>query len=110
MNTFFSSENKRSYINLKKQISPQIQSLFDSLRDYCFSLGSNVIEDVRMHRIVFYKSITFRWFVDMEPEQDTILLKIQKSRKEPHQTIRIKADEAVAQVTVSARARSKAFH
>ena len=98
MNTFFSSENKRTYNDFKKQISPQIQSLFDSLRDYCFSLGSNVIEDVRMHRIVFCKSITFRWFVDMEPEQDTILLKIQKSRKEPHQTIRIKVDENLDQV------------
>ena len=34
----------------------------------------------------------------MEPEQETILLKIQKSRKEPHQTIRIKADENLDQV------------
>ena len=98
MNTFFSSENKRTYNDFKKQISPQIQSFFDSLRDYCFSLGSNVIEDVRMHRIVFCKSITFRWFVDMEPEQDTMLLKIQKSRKESYQTIRIKADENLDQV------------
>lgn len=98
MNTFFSSENKRSYVDFKKQISPQIQSLFDSLRDYCLSLGNNVIEDVRMHRIVFCKSITFRWFADIEPDKETILLKIQKSRKEPHQTIRIKVYENLDQV------------
>ncbi|HXV66533.1 MAG TPA: hypothetical protein VD731_04850 [Nitrosopumilaceae archaeon] len=92
MNTFF-SENKRSYVDFRKQIPPNIQSIFDSLRDYCFSLGSNVIEDVRMHRIVFCKSITFRWFADMEPEQDTVLLKIQRNRKEPHQSFRITVDD-----------------
>jgi len=30
-----------------------VKVLFDELRDYCFSLGKNVIEDVRMHRIMF---------------------------------------------------------
>jgi len=98
VNTFFSSGNKRSYNNFKENISPQIQSLFDSLRDFCFSLGSNVIEDVRMHRVVFCKSITFRWFADMEPDKDSILLKIQKNRKEPFLTMKIKADDNLDQV------------
>ncbi len=93
MNTFFSSGNKRSFDDFKKQISPKIQSSFDSLREFCLSLGGNVVEDVRMHRVVFCKTITFRWFADMEPNQDTILLKIQKNRKEPHQIIHIKPDE-----------------
>jgi len=94
----FSCGNKRSYNDFKENISPQIQSLFDSLRDFCFSLGSNVIEDVRMHRVVFCKSITFRWFVDMEPEKDSILLKIQRNRKEPFSTMKIKADDNLDQV------------
>jgi hypothetical protein len=98
MNTFFSSGNKRIYNDFKENISPQIQSLFDSLRDFCFSLGSNVIEDVRMHRVVFCKSITFRWFVDMEPERDSILLKIQRNRKEPLSIIKIKSDDNLDQV------------
>ena len=98
MNTFFSTGNKRSYADFKKQIPSQIQSLFDSLREFCFSLGDNVIEDVRMHRIVFCKSITFRWFVDIEPENDTVLLKIQRSRKEPQKTIRLKPNENLEQI------------
>ncbi len=98
MNTFFSSGNKRSYVDFKKQISPKIQSLFDSLREFCLSLGSDVVEDVRMHRVVFCKTITFRWFVDMEPQQDTILLKIQKNRKEPNQIIYLKIDENMDKV------------
>ena len=98
MNTFFSTGSKRSYNDFKKQIPTQIQSLFDSLREFCLSIGDNVIEDVRMHRIVFCKSITFRWFVDMEPENDSVLLKIQKNRKEPPKSIRIKPDENLEQV------------
>jgi hypothetical protein len=98
VNTFFSSGNKRSYTDFKKQIPSQIQPIFDSLRDFCFSIGDNVIEDVRMHRIVFCKSITFRWFADIEPENDTILLKIQRSRKEPQKTIRLKPNENLDQV------------
>jgi len=92
VDSFFSSENKRNYVDFKKQISPTIQSLFDLLREFCLSLGSNVVEDVRMHRVVFCKTITFRWFVDMEPKQDTILLKIQKNRKEPFQIIYLKTN------------------
>ena len=51
-----------------------------------------------MHRVVFCKTITFRWFVDMEPQQDTILLKIQKNRKEPNQIIYLKTDENMDKV------------
>ena len=98
MNTFFSTGNKRDYADFKKQIPSQIQSLFDSLREFCLSIGDNVIEDVRMHRIVFCKSITFRWFVDIEPENETILLKIQRSRKEPQKIIRLKPNESLEQV------------
>jgi hypothetical protein len=36
-----------------------------------------------MHRVVFCKSITFRWFADFEPTQKSILIKIQKDRKIP---------------------------
>ncbi len=46
-------------------------------------LGLKIIEDVRMHRVVFCKSMTFRWFADFEPTQKSILIKIQKDRKTP---------------------------
>ena len=71
-----------------KETDPRVQPLMDSLRKFCFSLGSNVVEDVRMHRVVFCKSFAFRWFVDVEPQDDSILLKIQKSRKET-QTVQL---------------------
>jgi len=72
----------RSYDDFMKESDPKVQPLMDSLRKFCFSLGINVVEDIRMHRVVFCKSFAFRWFVDVEPQNDSILLKIQKSRRE----------------------------
>ena len=81
--------NKRTYEDFKKQISPNVLPLFDSIRNYCFSLGNNVVEDIRMHRIVFGKSMSFRWFADVAPQENGIVIKIQKSRKESPQVFQI---------------------
>ena len=77
---------KRNYEDFKRQIPKSVLFLFDSLREYCLGLGSNVVEDVRAHRIVFGKSLSFRWFVDLEPEANSIIIKIQRDRKEPFHT------------------------
>jgi len=89
------SGHVRDYDNFKKQITPSIRPLLDSLRDYCFSFGKNVVEDVRMHRIVFCKSMTFRFFADMEPQQDSILIKIRRDRKEPQKEVEIKPGQTL---------------
>ncbi len=84
---------KRNYEDFKRQIPTQVASLFDSLRQYCISLGSNVVEDVRAHRIVFGKSLSFRWFADLEPEGDSIIMKIQRDRKEPFKTVVVRNEQ-----------------
>jgi len=81
MDGLISSGNKRTFESFKNQIPKESLALFTQLRDYCLSFGENVIEDVRMHRIVFGKSLTFRWFADLEPLREGILVKIQKNRK-----------------------------
>jgi len=85
----------RGYDDFMKEADPKVQPLMDSLRKFCFSLGSNVVEDIRMHRVVFCKSFAFRWFVDVEPQSDSVLLKIQKSRKET-QTFQLRMNRQVA--------------
>jgi len=99
MKGMISFGNKRSYEDFKKQIPATVLPLFDSIREFCFKLGENVLEDVRMHRVVFCKSMTFRWFIDVEPEQDGVIIKIQKSRKESIQTIEIKKDQQISEFT-----------
>ncbi len=81
--------NNRSYDDFKKQIPTTIQPLFDSIREYCLSLGENAVEDIRMHRVVFGKSMTFRWFADVAPQKNSVIIKIQKNRKEPAQNLEI---------------------
>ncbi len=93
-----SSGRARSYDDFKKQISPLMKPTFDLLREYCLSLGKNVIEDVRMHRVVFCKSMTFRFFADMEPQRDSILIKIKRDRKEAQKEIEIKADQNLDEI------------
>ncbi len=97
MEGIISFGNKRSYDDFKKQIPVSVLPLFDSIREFCFSLGKNVVEDVRMHRVVFCKSMTFRWFADVEPQREGVIIKIQKNRKEPIQIIQVKTDQKISE-------------
>lgn len=95
MEGIISFGNKRDYEDFKKQIPSSVLPLFNSIREFCFSLGDNVIEDVRMHRVVFCKSITFRWFADVEPQKEGVIIKIQKSRKEPIGIIEFRKEQNI---------------
>ena len=99
MKEIISFGTKRSYEDFKKQIPTSVLPLFDSIREFCFSLSSKVIEDVRMHRVVFCKSMTFRWFADVEPEREGVIIKIQKSRKDPIQIIQVKINQEILEIT-----------
>jgi predicted transport protein len=92
------SGKKRTYEEFKSTLPPNVITLFDEIRNYCFSLGENVVEDIRMHRIVFSKSITFRNFADIEPQRDFIVLKIKRDRKEPEKEIQIKLDDKLDEI------------
>ena len=92
MDGFFQGQ-KRTYDIFKTQIKPAILPTFDSLREYCTALGNNVVEDVRAHRVVFGKSLSFRWFADLEPGLEEIIIKIQRDRKEPQKTITVKSGD-----------------
>ena len=98
MDDLIFSGNNRTYNNFKKQLTPSIKPLFDLLREHCFSFGKDVIEDVRMHRIVFCKSMTFRFFADMEPQQESILIKIRRDRKEPQKDVLIKPGQDLSEI------------
>ena len=99
----------RRYDDFRKGADPKVQHLMDSLRKFCFTLGSNVVEDVRMHRVVFCKSFVLRWFVDMEPQKDSILLKIQKSREET-QTIQLGIDQNLVDIQALIREAYDSIH
>ena len=109
MKELVSFGNKRSYEDFKRQISPNVQPILDDLRDFCLSLDKNVVEDIRMHRIVFGKSIIFRWFADIEPQQDSIIIKMQENRK-VQQIIEVKSNEKLEQVKEKIQNAFKILH
>ncbi|MDE1728570.1 MAG: hypothetical protein KGI02_09375 [Thaumarchaeota archaeon] len=92
------SGKKRTYDEFRSNMPSGVATLFDELRRYCLTLGKNVIEDIRMHRIVFAKSIKFRSFADIEPQRDSIIIKIKKDRKEPEKEIQIKLDDNLDEI------------
>ena len=106
MEGIISFGNKKSYDDFKKQIPTPVLPLFDAIREFCFSLGDKVIEDVRMHRVVFCKSMTFRWFADVEPERGGVKIKIQKNRKDPIKIIQVKINQ---DITITCQMVKEAF-
>ena len=90
--------NGRTYDEFRKHMLEPVVPLFDSLREYCLALGEKVVEDVRMHRVVYGKSISFRWFADMEPQEDGVLIKLQRDRKEEPKAITIKLDQDLTEI------------
>ena len=66
-----------------ERLGEQTKTMLLNLRDFVKSLGNNVIEEVRPHRIVYAKSLTFRTFLDIQPKNDSITISVRKTRTEP---------------------------
>ncbi|MDA7960455.1 MAG: hypothetical protein MPJ08_07005 [Nitrosopumilus sp.] len=77
----------RSYSDLREEAGA-CAPLLDILRDACMSLDG-AVEDVRMHRVVFGKTVSFRWFADLAPDGDAVVVKIQRDRKEEPRVLRV---------------------
>ncbi len=92
------SGKKRTYDEFRSSMQSGVATLFDEIRSYCLVLGQNVVEDIRMHRIVFAKSIKFRSFADVEPQRDSIIIKIKKDRKEPEKELEIKLNDNLDEI------------
>ena len=90
--------NGRTYEDFQRQIPEPVKPLFDKLRVYCKSLDEKVIEDVRMHRVVFCKTMTFRWFADLEPTQSSIIIKIQKERKTEPKILEVTLEQDLSEI------------
>ncbi len=110
MDNLVSFGNKRNYEDFKKQIPIKILPLYDSIRDYCLLLGDKVVEDIRMHRIVFCKSMTFRWFADVAPQEDSVMIKIQKHRKETPIKIQVTPGEDLTSIKKTLKEAFETIH
>ena len=53
-------------------LEEETKKLLLDLRNFIKNLGSNVIEEVRPHRISYAKSLTYRTFLDIRPRSDSL--------------------------------------
>lgn len=78
--------------HLDRMADPAKRTLIE-LRDFVRSLGPNVIEDIRPHRIVYSKTMNFRIFLDVEPAGDSLVLLIRQGRAGPPATVTLKTSD-----------------
>jgi hypothetical protein len=65
------------------RLEEDIKTLLLDLRKFIKSFGLDIIEDVRPHRIAYAKTLTFRTFLDIKPENDCLIVSIRKGRTQP---------------------------
>jgi hypothetical protein len=79
-------------------LEEQIRTGLLNLRLFVKRLGGNVIEEVRPHRIVYAKSLTFRTFLDIQPKKDSLTISLRKSRSESTTSYTVKTIEEIENV------------
>jgi len=83
-----------------EKLSEPIKPIMVDLRKFVTSLGSNVIEEIRPHRIVYSKTLNFRIFLDIEPaatttNSDSLRLSIRYGKGSPSTSLVIMTIEDV---------------
>lgn len=81
--SFFSEKSDVSFESHLAGLKVQTRGLLLDLRVFIKSLGDNVIEEIRPHRIAYAKSLNFRTFVDIQPKNDSMIISIRKGRTNP---------------------------
>lgn len=63
-------------------------------------LGDDVIEDIRLHRVVFCKSMNVRWFADAKPAESpgVIRININHGWRKPIQTVNMDRNGVTAEI------------
>lgn len=72
----YSEGPKLSVEDHLSRLDEPAKSILQEIRNFVLSLGSNVIEEVRPHRIVYAKSFNFRTFLDIEPAINVLAVSI----------------------------------
>lgn len=87
---FYSEKASNSFESHLLGLKEETRELLLNLRAFINSLGDNVIEESRPHRIAYAKSLNFRVFADVQPKEDSLIISIKKSRTEALVTCMVK--------------------
>ena len=87
---FYSEKPSISFESHLAGLQEITRGLLLDLRAFIKSLGENVIEEPRPHRIAYAKSLNFRVFADVQPKEDSLIISIRKGRTDPQITCAVK--------------------
>lgn len=79
---FYNDAPKISFDTHLINLHPDQRKILIELRNFVRTIGDNVVEDIRPHRIVYSKTLAFRNFLDVQPAIEEIIIATRKNRKE----------------------------
>jgi predicted transport protein len=94
----YSDRSAIPFENHLEGLEEETKTLLLNLRNYVKSLGNSVNEEVRPHRIVYAKSLTFRTFLDIQPKKDSLTISLRKGRNESTINHTVKTAEDIENV------------
>jgi len=94
----YSDKSTITFENHLQGLEEETMTLLLNLRNFIKGLGNNVIEEVRPHRIVYAKSLTFRTFLDIEPKRDSLTVSLRQGRNESSINYTVKTAEEIENV------------
>jgi hypothetical protein len=89
------SINRPQFENHLERLNEPARVAMVDLRKFVFSLGSNVIEEVKSHRVTYAKTMNFRIFIDVEPARDSLMLSIKSGRVSRPEIANVKTTQDV---------------
>jgi predicted transport protein len=92
----YSNKSSTQFESHMQGLEEETKKLLLDLRNFIKNLGSNVIEEVRPHRISYAKSLTYRTFLDIKPQSDSLMISVRKSRIESDTSYTVKTIEDMA--------------
>ena len=81
-----------------EHLDQQRKEIMLDMRAFAKSLGSSVIEEVRPHRVVYAKTLTFRTFLDVEPAGDHLSVEVRAGRAEPPMRFELRTQQDLEEV------------
>ena len=94
----YSDRSAIPFENHLEGLEEETKTLLLNLRNYVKSLSNSIIEEVRPHRIVYAKSLTFRTFLDIQPKKDSLTISLRKGRNESTINHTVKTAEDIENV------------
>jgi len=79
---FYNNAPKISFDTHLINLHPDQRKILIELRNFVRTIGDNVVEDIRPHRIVYSKTLAFRNFLDVQLSIEEIIIATRKNRKE----------------------------